>query len=71
MDELYTKYLEIIKKYDPEEYNGLMNCSYGGIVEDHLDHLIEQFPDIKDFEKAMQETVKELAEIDAEANAKE
>ena len=51
--EEYEKYLKVIKKYNPSEYNDLMNNPYGGIVEDHLDAIMEQYPEIEDFEKAL------------------
>lgn len=51
-DEYHKQLLEVIKKYDPEEYADLMNNPYGGIVEDHLDALAEQFPTIEEFEKS-------------------
>lgn len=53
MDKYHERLLEVIKKYDHEEYKDLMDCPYGGIVEDHLDALAEQFPNIKDFEEVM------------------
>lgn len=53
--EEYEKYLAIIKKYRPSEYKDLMNNPYGGIVEDHLDAIIEQYPNPKDFEKALKD----------------
>ena len=51
-DKYHKQLLEVIKKHDPEEYENLMNNPYGGIVEDHLDALAEQFPTIEEFEKS-------------------
>lgn len=52
IDEYHKQLLEVIKEHDPEEYNDLMSNPYGGIVEDHLDALAEQFPTIEAFEKS-------------------
>lgn len=52
----YDEILAVIKKYDPEEYEVLIHGDKVA-VENHLDYLAEQFPNIKDFEKAMKETV--------------
>lgn len=61
VSEYQEKLLELIKKYDPEEYEDLMNCPYGGIVEDHLDFLAEKYPTLEEFEKVMQGVARELA----------
>lgn len=60
IDPYHLKLLKIIKRYDPEEYNDLMNCPYGGIVEDHLDHLAKSFSTLEEFEEAMKQTKSDL-----------
>ncbi|MBQ8985499.1 hypothetical protein IJ076_03105 [Candidatus Saccharibacteria bacterium] len=58
MDEYQKKqdeFLEVIKKYDPEEYDDLMNCPNGGIVEDHLDHLIKTYGTAEAYEKTFKD----------------
>ena len=52
-DGYYDKLLAVIKKYDPEEYKELMNVPYGGIVEDHLDAILEQYGSAENYEKAI------------------
>lgn len=52
---LQDEFLEVIKKHDPEEYDDLINCPNGGIVEDHLDHLIEIYGTAENYEKTFKE----------------
>lgn len=47
--------LEVIKKYDPEEYRDLTTKCDKTVAEEHLDYLASQFETIEDFEKSYQE----------------
>lgn len=59
VDEYQKQLLGLIKQYDPEEYNELINGDKVA-VENYLDHLANEFPTLESFEEAMKKTAKEL-----------
>lgn len=56
IDDYQRQLLEVIKKYDPEEYRDLTTKCDKTVAEEHLDYLASQFETIEDFEKSYQES---------------
>lgn len=59
MEKYQKEFLEVIKKYDPEDYKDLMSCPNGGVVEDHLDYLAEKYGTAENYAKALEKAEKE------------